>query len=36
VAELPAAPSAEKPAAAGPTPTTTAEKIAWCRRVDAK
>jgi len=27
---------AAKPAASGPTPTTTAEKIAWCRSHDAK
>lgn len=32
----PAEPVAAVPAAAGPTPTTTAEKIAWCRAHDGK
>jgi len=37
-AEAPAEPkvAAAKPAAGGPLPTTTAEKIAWCRTNDAK
>jgi hypothetical protein len=30
------APQPKKPAAAGAAPTTTADKIAWCRANDAK
>ena len=35
-AEPTVAPKAKKPAAGGALPTTTADKIAWCRANDAK